>query len=86
METNKNEFKNLLVNECFDILKRNDVKNHLKDLLKPLVNTILADIYPYIFLSILFVLISFLLTLGVFVMLIKYQKKLTYLTKQMLNA
>tara|TARA_Y100000389_G_scaffold144574_1_gene142943 strand:- start:1293 stop:1553 length:261 start_codon:yes stop_codon:yes gene_type:complete len=86
MDRNNNEFKNLLVNECLDIMKRNDVKNQLKDLLKPLINTILLDIYPYIVLSILFVLISFLLTLGIFVMLIKYQKKLTYLTKQILNA
>lgn len=86
MDRNNNELKNLLVNECLDVMKRTDVKNQLKDLLKPLINTILLDIYPYIVLSILFVLISFLLTLGIFVMLIKYQKKLTYLTKQILNA
>ena len=61
METNNNKIKNIIVSECLDVLKRNDVKNHLKDLLKPLINTILTDIYPYIFLSILFVLISFLL-------------------------
>lgn len=86
MDRNNNELKNLLVNECLDVMKRTDVKNQLKDLLKPLINTMLLDIYPYIVLSILFVLISFLLTLGIFVMLIKYQKKLTYLTKQILNA
>ena len=86
METNNNKFKNIIVSECLDVLKRNDVKNHLKDLLKPLINTILTDIYPYIFLSILFVLISFLLTLGIFIMLIKYQKKLTFLTKHLIKS
>ena len=56
--------KNLLVNECLDVIK-NRCQKSIKRFAKPLINTILLDIYPYIVLSILFVLISFLLTLGI---------------------
>ena len=46
---------------CLGILKREDVKNELKNLMSPLVDMILVDIYPYIYLSLIFVCISFLL-------------------------
>ena len=44
---------------CLGILKREDVKNELKNLMSPLVDMILVDIYPYIYLSLIFVCISF---------------------------
>lgn len=56
---------------CLDILKRDDVKSELKSLMSPLVDMILIDIYPYIYLSLIFVVISFLLHLGIFVLLMR---------------
>ena len=56
---------------CLCILKREDVKNELKNLMSPLVDMILVDIYPYIYLSLIFVCISFLLHLGIFVLLLR---------------
>ena len=56
---------------CLGILKREDVKNELKNLMSPLVDMILVDIYPYIYLSLIFVCISFLLHLGIFVLLLR---------------
>jgi len=52
-------------------LKRDDVKNELKALMKPMIDLILEELYPYIFLSIVFVFISFLLILGIFILLMR---------------
>ena len=63
--------KDTLIQQCLDILKRDDVKNELKELMKPMIDLILQELYPYIFLSIVFVFISFLLILGIFVLLLR---------------
>ena len=63
--------KDTIVQQCLDILKRDDVKNELKQLMKPMIDLILQELYPYIFLSIVFVFISFLLILGIFVLLLR---------------
>jgi hypothetical protein len=63
--------KESIINECLLILKRNDVKEELKNLLSPLIDLILVQIYPYIYLSLIFVIISFLLHLGIFVLLLR---------------
>lgn len=66
--------KDVLINTCLDILKREDVKNEFKNLTKPLVNIILVEIYPYIYLCLIFVIISFLLMLAIFILLLKNEK------------
>jgi len=63
--------KDNIINQCLLILKRNDVKEELKNLLSPLIDLILVQIYPYIYLSLIFVIISFLLHLGIFVLLLR---------------
>lgn len=60
-----------IADACITVLKREDVKSELKRLFTPIVDLILVDIYPYIYLSLIFVLISFVLHLGIFVMLIR---------------
>ena len=63
--------KDTLIQQCLDLLKRDDVKNALKALMKPMIDLILEELYPYIFLSIVFVFISFLLILGIFILLMR---------------
>ena len=63
--------KDTLIEQCLVILKREDVKNELKQLMKPMIDLILQELYPYIFLSIVFVFISFLLILGIFLILVR---------------
>ena len=70
---NKTSIKNLFLQQCLAILKREDVKNELKHLLRPMIDLILQEIYPYIFLSMIFVFISFLLILGIFILLMRYK-------------
>lgn len=63
--------KDTIVEKCLEIIRRPDVKKELKDLLRPIIDMILQEIYPYIYLSMLFVIISFLLILGIFVLLLR---------------
>ena len=65
------DFKEKIVQECLDILGRDDVKSEIKNITQPLIDIILKEIYPYIYISIIFVFISFLLILGVFIILMR---------------
>ena len=71
-ESNMNaHLKNKAIDYCLDIIKREDVKNELKQLFKPVIQLILQEIYPYIYLSVLFLFISFFLVLGIFILLLR---------------
>lgn len=63
--------KDTIVEKCLEIIRRQDVKKELKELLRPIIDMILQEIYPYIYLSMIFVIISFLLILGIFVLLLR---------------
>lgn len=63
--------KNKVIEHCLAVLKREDVKEELKQLMKPMIDLIIHELYPYIFLSIVFVFISFLLILGIFILLLR---------------
>jgi hypothetical protein len=63
--------KNALINECIDILKREDVKNEVKTFITPIIDLILVQINPYLYLCMMFVIISFLLHLGIFILLLR---------------
>jgi len=68
-------FKESLIAECVNIIKREDVKEEIKDLFRPIIDMILQEIYPYIFLSMLFVIISFMLILGIFILLLRNNRQ-----------
>ena len=42
--------KDKLIEQCLDVLKRDDVKDELKQLMKPMIDMIIQELYPYIFL------------------------------------
>jgi len=65
------KLKETIVNECLNVLHRDDVKEEFKELMRPLIDMLIKEIYPYIFLSIIFVFISFLLILGIFILLLR---------------
>ena len=68
-----NSLKENVINYCLNVLKREDIKNELKQLMRPMIDVVLQEIYPYIFLSMLFVFISFLLILAIFILLLRYK-------------
>ena len=69
--------KEAIIDQCLQILKREDVKTELKHLMTPLIDLILSEIYPYIYLSLIFVIISFLLHLGIFILLLRTKTSIT---------
>jgi|TARA_B110000261_G_scaffold164583_1_gene215062 hypothetical protein len=65
------DVKEMLIKECINVLHKDEVKKEFKELMKPLLSMLVQEIYPYIFLSIIFVFISFLLLLGIFILLLR---------------
>lgn len=64
-------FKERFIDECIKVLKKPEVKQELKILMRPMIDMVFIEIYPYILLSMIFVFISFLLILGIFVLLLR---------------
>jgi hypothetical protein len=66
---------NSFIKQCLIILNDDEIKLNIKNILKPvlqpLINLLLKEIYPYIYISLVFVFISFLLHLGIFILLIR---------------
>ena len=62
--------RDTLVKQCLDILKRDDIKNEFKMLLKPIIDFILYEINPYIFITIALVFFIFVMNLAILVILI----------------
>jgi hypothetical protein len=73
--------KDSIIQECLVILKRDDVKAEFKNILEPFIDLIIKQIYPYVYLCLIFVIISFLLHLGIFILLLRnkgfFQKYIT---------
>ena len=62
--------KDSLVQQCLDILKREDVKNEFKTMLKPLLDFILYEINPYIYITVTLVFLIFVMILAILLILI----------------
>ena len=62
--------KESLVQQCLDILKRDDIKNEFKLLFKPVIYFILYEINPYIYLTVALVFMIFVMILAILVILI----------------
>jgi hypothetical protein len=63
--------KEQIIEEFVKLCKRDDIKYEFKNLMRPLIGMILQEFYPYIFLSLLFVIIGFLLVLAIFILLLR---------------
>ena len=68
--TNITNMKESLVQQCLDILKRDDVKNEFKTMLKPLIDFILYEINPYIYITVTLVFLIFIMILAILIILI----------------
>ena len=40
-------FKDSVISECVNILKRKDVKDEVKAIFEPIIDMVLQEIYPY---------------------------------------
>jgi hypothetical protein len=73
--------KDSLVQQCLDILKREDIKNEFKMLLKPVIDFILYEINPYIYITVSLVFLIFVMILAILVILIMLLRNKQIITK-----
>jgi hypothetical protein len=59
-----------LFQQCLDILKREDIKNEIKLLFKPVIDFILYEISPYIYIIVSLVVMIFIMILAMLIILI----------------
>ncbi len=62
--------KDTFVQQCLNILKRDDIKNEFKMLLKPVIDFILYEINPYIYIIMSLVFLIFIMILAILIILV----------------
>jgi hypothetical protein len=62
--------KDSLVQQCLDVLKREDIKNECKILFKPILEYVLYEINPYIYITVTLVFLIFIMILAILIILI----------------
>lgn len=83
---NENDNSDYYTSQILKITGNKKFKSFLKDsFTAPLSSFILSELYPYVYLSIILVIISFLLILSIFVLLFRQFSFLTLLLKQQNN-
>ena len=73
--------KDSIVQQCLDILKRDDIKNEFKMLLKPIIDFILYEINPYIYITVTLVFMIFIMILAILIILILLLRNKQFITK-----
>ena len=73
--------KDSLVQQCLDILKRDDIKSEFKMLLKPVIDFILYEINPYIYITVALVFLIFVMILAILIILIMLLRNKQIITK-----
>jgi|UniRef100_A0A6C0CBP3 hypothetical protein len=68
--------KNVIANQCINFLKTEEAKKELKDIFSPVLEYFLKEINIYLYFFIFFIFTSFILHLGVLLLLIRYNFKL----------
>ena len=70
--------KENFLEQCLFLLNKKEIKEQIKEIFNPflqiITKTILNKIYPYIYLSLIFVIVSFILHLGIFILLFRNNK------------
>ena len=62
--------KDSLVQQCLDVLKREDIKQEFKILIHPILEFILYEINPYIYIILTLVFLIFIMILAILIILI----------------
>ena len=67
---------NLIYDQCLKTLNSKEFKDECKNFLKPILDYIFKEISIYLFFLIFLILVSFLLHLGILILLIRYNIKI----------
>ena len=77
--------KSALANQCINFLKTEETKKELKEIFTPVLEYFLKEINIYLYFFIFFIFTSFILHLGVLLLLIRYNIKLNKQTNNIIN-
>lgn len=69
------------INQCLDILKRDDIKKEFKLIFKPVIDYVLYEINPYIYIILLLVFLIFVMILAILVILIFFIRNKQIISK-----
>ena len=68
--------KHIILEQCLNFLKSEEIKNEIKDILKPVIDYIFKELGLYLYLFTFLILASFVLHLGILILLIRYNKNI----------
>jgi hypothetical protein len=71
---------NSLVHQCLDILKSENIKKELKVLFRPVIDIIMTELNPYIYIISLLLISIFLLNLGIFLLFLNKFNQINFAT------
>lgn len=62
--------KETIVRQCLDVLKRDDIKYHLRVLFAPIIELMVIEMNPYIYVALVLIFLIFMLLLAILSILI----------------
>ena len=73
--------KEPIIQQCLDILKREDIKSELKTFFNPVIDMIFDIINPYIYITIFLVFLIFIMILAILILLILVLRNKSLISK-----
>ena len=73
--------KDSIVSQCLELLKREDIKKECKQLFTPVLDFILYEINPYIYLTVALIFMIFVMILAILILLIILLRNKTLINK-----
>ena len=67
--------KDKLLEYCSNLLKQDDIKKDIRNIMTPLIELIFLEISPFIYLFLCLIILTFLINLAIFIILIIFMRK-----------
>ena len=67
--------KDKLFDYCSNLLKQDDIKKEIRNIITPLIDLIFIEISPFIYLFLCLIILTFLINLAIFIILIIFMHK-----------
>jgi predicted transglutaminase-like protease len=67
-----NIMKETIIQQCLNILKKDEIKKEMKLLIEPFANIFFEFMMPYIYVIIFFIFLIFIMILSILLILVKY--------------
>ena len=69
--------KHILLEQCLNFLKSEEIKKEIEEIMKPIIEYIFKELSLYLYFFAFLIIVGFLLHLGVLILLIRFNKKLS---------